>query len=161
MRRTILATAFLAATASPAFADTADDCVQFDNLALKIEGCTAAIHSGDWAGEDLAWAYNNRALAYQHLGDEEQALRDIDMALELNPGHHTAISIRGFLRARRGEYAGAVRDWRRSFEIGGPEFIAAWREYLESFGYYVGADDGRYNAAMEEALFACSGNPEC
>lgn len=161
MRRTIIATAFLAATASPASADTADDCVQFDNLALKIEGCTAAIHSGDWSGVDLAWAYNNRALAYQHLGDEAQALRDIDMALELNPNYHTAINIRGFLRARRGEYAGATRDWRRSFELGGPDFLDAWREYLQSFGYYVGSEGAPYGPAIEEALFACSGNPEC
>lgn len=112
-------------------------------------------------GEDLAWAYNNRALAYQHLGDEVKALRDIDTVLELSPSHHTAISIRGFLRARRGEYAGAVRDWRRSFELGGSEYVNAWREYLESFGYYVGADGDVLSPAMEEAMFACSGNPEC
>ena len=90
-----------------------------------------------------------------------QALRDIDKALELNPQHHTAINIRGFLRARRGESEGATRDWGRSFEIGGRDFILAWQEYLISFGYYAGANDGVYGSVMERAMFVCARDPDC
>ena len=119
------------------------------------------IESGQWTGKGLLWAYNNRALAHQKLGNNALALADVDRTLELDPLKHTTLNIRGKLRARLGNLDGAARDWARSFELGGVQFVRAHQEWLRFHGHYTGSIDGVYGPAMRKAMYACSRDLDC
>ena len=144
-----------------AMADMADDCEQTVDWYLKIQGCTQVIDSGEWSGSALSWAYSNRALAYQHLGDNNRALAEIDQALELEPTAYQTLNIRGNLRARLGNTDGADRDWTRSFELGGADYVRTFQDWLKYHGYFSGPIDGVYGRAMRDAMFACSKDLDC
>ena len=146
---------------APARADMDDDCTQTKDWRLKIEGCTSVIATGGENDPGVSWAYSNRALAYQHLGENGTALRDIDRALELEPTAYQTLNIRGNLRARMGLNDGAERDWARSFELGGAEYVKTFQDWLQYHGHYSGAIDGVYGAAMRRAMFACSEDLDC
>src|ERR1700747_1083569 len=51
----------------------------------KIGGCTALIQSKRYAGKDLAFAFNNRVLAYYDKRDFARAIADFNDALRLDP----------------------------------------------------------------------------
>src|ERR1700756_1744124 len=50
---------------------------------LQIQGCTALIESKAYAGKELAFAFNNRGLAYYHKQDFESALASLNQAIAL------------------------------------------------------------------------------
>lgn len=147
--------------AGSARADMGDDCYQTEDWNLKLAGCTRVIESGQWKESDLAWAYSNRGLAYQFLGDDAAALREIDKALELEPLSHRTLNIRGSLRARTGNMQGAERDWKKSFELGGSGFVQAHQDWMRSLGHYTGPSDGVYGPRMREAMHACAQDLAC
>lgn len=161
MRRTLVAALLALSLTAPARADMANDCEQTADWDRQIGGCTAVIDSGHWTGARLAWAYTNRGLAYQFRGRNREALENIDQALALNPLDPQALNIRGFLRARLGDSAGATVDWERSFALGGPAFVRSHQDWMQARGHYAGAIDGVYRAAMRRALFACAEDPAC
>ena len=162
MRKWVWGAAFIgAALATAGHADIDDDCTQTKDWRLKIEGCTSVIATGGENDPGVSWAYSNRALAYQHLGENRTALRDIDKALELEPTAYQTLNIRGNLRARMGLREGAERDWARSFELGGAEYVKTFQDWLQYHGHYRGPLDGVYGTSMREAMFACSKDLDC
>jgi len=107
----------LSAVAAPARAGMVEDCVQALDWNLTIGGCTAAIRSGQWQGKNLAWAYTNRGLAYDNLGEYRRAIQDFDQALRLDPGDAFAYNGRGSAYRKLGEYRRAIEDFDQAIRL--------------------------------------------
>src|SRR5690348_5084544 len=54
-----------------------DQCTDWEGkkfpIDARIDGCTRTIGSGKYRGKNLAWAYDNRGLAYKNKGDLDLA----------------------------------------------------------------------------------------
>ena len=97
-----------------------DRCASNDrNIALdqRIEACTAAIASGRWSGPGLAWAYNNRSLAYILQGDYDRAIADADEAIRLDPNDAVAFNNRGVGYGGKEVYDRAIADYNEAIRI--------------------------------------------
>ena len=152
---------FLSTLAPQARADMAEDCAQERDPDLSIGGCTAAIHSGEWQGTDLAWAYYNRGSAYDDLGDHRRAIEDYTQALRLDPGDGSAYQNRGVSHESLGEYARAAADWERAIRIDGASRAEWWQNYMKGKGHYAGAIDGVFTPGLRRDLLACAIDPAC
>ncbi len=96
--------------AGPATADDVDDCVQGADAALQRSACTAVIDARRDSGEDLSWAYYNRALAAYSLGEYEPAIRDLDAAIAIGPDYGNAFGLRCSANFRLGNNEAALDD---------------------------------------------------
>eukprot|EP00002_Diphylleia_rotans_P028860 TRINITY_DN5833_c0_g1_i5.p1 TRINITY_DN5833_c0_g1~~TRINITY_DN5833_c0_g1_i5.p1 ORF type:complete len:687 (-),score=117.54 TRINITY_DN5833_c0_g1_i5:533-2593(-) len=63
-----------------------------------------------------ASCFSNRALAYFKLGVYDNALRDVEMALDLRP-HHNLIYQRGLIRFAQQLYDSAIRDFEEAIQM--------------------------------------------
>jgi tetratricopeptide (TPR) repeat protein len=83
---TVLGPAFMAA---PALAQVLKDwkCTGDTDIpwAEQVIGCSNAINSGKFTGEQLAAAFNNRGGAYGATGDLDHALTDFNQAIRVDP----------------------------------------------------------------------------
>ena len=80
---------------SAAVADTSQDCAQNRDRNLIILACSEIIGHGG----NVAWAYYNRGNAHRAKGENDRAIADYTMAIEINPKHANAFNSRG--RQRR------------------------------------------------------------
>src|SRR5262245_52596486 len=78
--------------ATPAIAHTQQQIEWCENksrafsMDQQIDGCTAAIRSGDkWSQKELASYFNRRGVAYRTKGDLDRAIADFDEAIRLEP----------------------------------------------------------------------------
>ncbi len=123
MLRAALVFGALVLTAPPAAALTQqqlDACVKMSagiSLDQKIDGCTAAIESGGWSGAKLAWAFNNRAIAYQLKGDLDRAFAYLDQAIRLDPNDAPAYANRGMIYQARDDLDHAVADYDEAIRL--------------------------------------------
>ena len=92
----------------------------------QIDACTAAIGSGRWSGAGLAWAYNNRSLAYILRGDSDRAIADADEAIRLDPNDAAAFNNRGNGYREKGEYDRATADYTETIRID-PTYALAFK----------------------------------
>src|SRR5262249_14194116 len=69
------------------------------------------------AGKAAAPCFYNRALAFEALGQSEQALRDYDQALHLDRRFANAALNRGMLHYREKRYDAAIADLHRAREL--------------------------------------------
>src|SRR5262249_10248465 len=76
----------------------------------RIDGCTAAIQSGNHWGKSLSSAYYNRGIAYFKKGQYDFAIADFDHAIELDPTSSFALNNRGTAYARKGQFERAIAD---------------------------------------------------
>ncbi len=102
-------------------------------LELKEYGKAIADLSQSLKRHPDAGVLTNRALAYQAFGQEEDALRDLDRAIELDPHQVAAWFNRGTLYLKRGRWKKALADLDRAVELApeapGPYFnraVAYW-----------------------------------
>jgi len=147
MRHTVFIIATLAALLAPtasARAGMEEDCMQVHDLDTKVSGCTAVIRSGQWQGKELAWAYNNRGLAYTYLGNPARAIEDYDQALRLDPGLAVAYLGRGVVYRNLGEHARAIEDYDEALRLD-PDDAAAYRNRGIAYGTL-----GEYRRAIED-----------
>jgi tetratricopeptide (TPR) repeat protein len=77
---------------------------------LTISTCTAFIHSDRPPPADLADAYYNRGLAYDHKGLFDQAIKDFDQALALKSDPARAYNGRGTAYEDKGLHDQAITD---------------------------------------------------
>ena len=84
---------------------------------IQIGGCTAAIQSGQWKSEDLAWAFKNRGIAYDNKGQYDRAIQDYDQAIKLNPSNAIAFSARGVAYGNKGQYDRAIQDHDQAIKL--------------------------------------------
>ncbi len=120
--RAMIAAVIAIAAALPGAAQTdaqanIGGCIQDADVILRIEACTRVIKAGDLAGPDLAWAFNNRGLAYQQLKRPERALGDYNTALLLDPNYAVGYNNRGNVLAAMNDLQGALSDHTRAIEL--------------------------------------------
>ena len=66
----------------------------------------------------VAFAYNFRGEARQILGDNEEALKDYNKAIEINPNYAMAYQNRGMLRqSHTFDYLGALKDYNMAIRL--------------------------------------------
>lgn len=157
MRLTAIAFVFAMLMPGAASADAAadiDGCIQESDVILRIESCTRIIKSEALTGKELAWAFNNRGLAYEQVRRPERALGDYNTALLLDPNYAVGFNNRGNVLASMGDIEGAVADHTRAIELD-PEYAHAF--------YNRGADFeqlGDLEAAVRDYTRAIEADPE-
>jgi tetratricopeptide (TPR) repeat protein len=109
----------------------------------SVSGCTWAIQSGKWQGEDLAWAYYDRAIAYGAEGKNELSVADYTDAIRLKPNYADAFGNRcqSYLNLHR--YDLAIADCSNALRIR-PD---ATDFYDRALGYY---DKAQYQQSVED-----------
>src|SRR4029078_1272833 len=123
--RPLLAIFWLAAIASPAFAQTVLDrerglCAnQDDHLSLdtQIVACTHVIQTSNQASDRIAAAYNNRANAFRDQGNFDMALSDYAQAIRLKPDYANAFNNRGIAYRAQHDYARAMADFNEAIRL--------------------------------------------
>ena len=84
---------------------------------LAVDYYTRCIDAGGLTTEDLANTYTNRGVAYYHKGDYDQAIRDYDGAIRLNPDFAFAYNNRGIAYYQNAAYDLAVRDYDEAIRL--------------------------------------------
>lgn len=92
------------------------DCLSDDNE-RRVTGCSELIDGGELSGQQLSLAYSMRALAYSLTGLYDQALRDYDEAIRLNPSFAVALNNRAWTYFKSGKPGRGVGDVERSLEL--------------------------------------------
>ena len=82
-----------------------------DDPERRIEGCSALIQSSQESDINLAEALYDRGLAYRHRGNYEDAIKDFDQALRLNPSFADAFYERGSAYSHLRNYVRAIQDY--------------------------------------------------
>jgi tetratricopeptide (TPR) repeat protein len=114
---TLLATlALIAAVAATARADEMVDCLGDDNE-RRINGCTALIERGGLSKLELSEAYARRALGYSLKGQYQTAIRDYDVAIEMQPSYAIALNNRAWAYFRWGKAAVGLPDVEKSLKL--------------------------------------------
>ena len=70
----------------------------------QVSSWTVAIQSGRWSGKNLAWAFQDRGLAYYDKRDYDNAIADYDQAIRLDPNNAKAFNFRGLAYYRKQDY---------------------------------------------------------
>jgi tetratricopeptide (TPR) repeat protein len=109
MLRVIILSVIAAMVVSTARADALSDCDQQQDADLAVAGCTQRIDQAGTPAE-RARAHANRGRAYGGKGQYEQAIRDLDKAIELNPQDAGAHATRGRVYLATGKHDDAIRD---------------------------------------------------
>lgn len=127
MRRILIALAVTLAV-TPAWAQTADQVAAAHcggaNPDLAIAGCTVLIQKPNQTKDVLVFAYNDRAWAYHKLGKDENGLRDVNMALILEPENAGVIETRAEINEKLGHRDAAIADYRAALKLD-PKMIQA------------------------------------
>ncbi len=123
-----LAAAFFFVSAAPlalaplsAWAGPREDC--FSATAepeAKIKGCTFVLQqrASSSGNPQTAFAYNNRCLGHNKLGQYDLAIDDCTKSIDLkNPGSQIPYKNRGDAYIGKGDYVSAVADYTRAIEL--------------------------------------------
>jgi tetratricopeptide (TPR) repeat protein len=122
MKRTVGLVAMLAlvvalATTSARSQDASQlDCYGRDND-RRIEGCTALIEGGGMSPSQLASIYAMRALAYSLKGEYATAIRDYDIAIQMQPNFAVALNNRAWAYFRWGKADIGLPDVEESLRL--------------------------------------------
>lgn len=96
-----------------------------------VEACRRAVTSGaspeaaQYARELASWALNRRGQLKADAGRDQEALRDFEEAIRVDPKRWRAIHNRGVLLAQAGEFEKAFDDFHRTIQLN-PEFPKAY-----------------------------------
>jgi Flp pilus assembly protein TadD len=96
-----------------AFADSAQDCAQTQDVDLRIAGCTALIRS---SSTDLG-AYHNRGVAYWTKGEYSLAIADYDHVLRFDPKQAGTWNNRGLVYSSLKQYVRAAIDFNEALRL--------------------------------------------
>src|SRR5258708_5846685 len=88
-----------------------------DDPERSIVGCSALIQSNQEPGINTADAFYYRGLAYRRKGDYEDASKDFDEALRLNPSFTDAFYQRGSAYAHQRDYVRAIQDYDQTIRL--------------------------------------------
>jgi len=100
--------------------------------------------------KEYAEVYNNRGVAYAKLNKYEQAIKDYDRAIELNPALAEVYNNRGITYAELNKYDQAIEDYDKAIELN-PNYADAYNNrgitYTKLNKYEQAIED--YNRAIE------------
>ena len=84
----------------------------------SIAGCTKVLARGDkeTAGT-RASAYYNRGVSYRNKSDDDRALADYEMSIQLNPQYANPYNGRGNVKADRNDLDGALADYNEALRL--------------------------------------------
>lgn len=89
-------------------------CSKASDTETKLRECSIAIDGGTLSKDAVANALLIRASAYDERGDHDQAIKDLDDSIKLNPSSFRAIDTRGWEYLRKFEYKRAIEDFDQS-----------------------------------------------
>ena len=112
------------------------------NYGLAIDYYTRCIDAGGLTTEDLANTYSNRGVAQYHKGDYDQAVRDYDEAIQLDPDDAESYYNRGLAHYHNAAYDQAVRDYDEAIRLD-PDDAESY--YNRGLAHY-------HNAAFDQAV---------
>jgi tetratricopeptide (TPR) repeat protein len=112
LRKALLGLASLAAIAV-ARAEAPEDCTQLQDLPKTMAACTIYIDSGQGNAHDRSVAHFHRGTALGIGGQLDQALPDLDKAIELDPTWSPPYSNRARVYVGKGEPVRALPDYDR------------------------------------------------
>jgi tetratricopeptide (TPR) repeat protein len=112
----LAAVVLIAAVATAARAEDSLLCFGEDNEG-RIRGCTALIERGGLVGDKLAQIYAQRALAHSLLGQYSTAIRDYDVAIQMQPSFAVALNNRAWAYFRWGKAAIGLPDVEKSLQL--------------------------------------------
>lgn len=102
-------------------ADAAKDAWKRCSKALdgerKLQECSIAVKSGALPNDIVANALLIRASAYDQRGDFDQAIKDLDESIRLNPSSSHAVDTRGWEYLRKFDYKQAIENFDRAIEL--------------------------------------------
>lgn len=84
---------------------------------LRIQGCTAAIQSGQWSGKNLAWAFIDRCFGYFIKRDYDSAVADCNQAIQLDPTNAYSYELGGTAYRGKGDYDSAIKAFDRAIVL--------------------------------------------
>ena len=103
------------------WADAAKDawkkCSRANDSETKIRECTVAVNSGTLSKDVVARALLLRASAYDEKGDYDQAFKDLDQSVTLDPSSSRIVDSRGWEYLRTFDYKKAIEDFDRSIQL--------------------------------------------
>ena len=76
-----------------------DDCRQPLEDDRRIAGCTNVINDGSTSPRLRSIAFNNRAIAWRHKGQYDQAIQDHNEAIKLTPDFAAAFNSRAIVNS--------------------------------------------------------------
>jgi tetratricopeptide (TPR) repeat protein len=129
----------------PAFADDKDTCAKAAGDE-RIAACTRVIAAGRG---NLAWAYNNRGLAYRAKGDNDRAIADYDAAIRLDPKDAHAYNNRGIAYRAKGDNDRAIADSDQAIRLN-PKYAHAYNN--RGIAYRAKGDNDRAIADYDQAI---------
>ncbi len=97
-------------------AETALDCYA-ENPELRIRGCTLLLEQGNLSPLDRAGVLASRALARSLKGWYEDAIKDYDQSIALNPNSPVALNNRAWAYFRWGKPANGADDVEKSLRL--------------------------------------------
>jgi tetratricopeptide (TPR) repeat protein len=115
------------------------------DLDAKISGCTRIIDRGSREPvKKRAAAYGNRGFAFRQKGDYDQAIRDFDEAVRLNPKDAVVYYDRGVAYGRKGEVDREISDYDEAIRLD-PRFAYAYNNRGVAY-----RQKGNYDGAMRD-----------
>jgi len=109
-----------------------------------IAACTGVIAGDRGPTRDLAWAYDNRGLAYASKGQYDRAIQDYNVAISLDPSDANAYNNRGDAFHRKRQLELAIEDYDRAILID-PKLARAFNNRGNAY-----FDEGRTERAIED-----------
>jgi tetratricopeptide (TPR) repeat protein len=118
-----------------------------------IQGCTAVIQAGRQILDRLAFAYNNRGVAYRLKAEYDKAIDDFDEAIKLRPNYPNAFNNRGVAYRNKGDLDHAMADYDQAITLK-PDYLAAY--YNRGL---VLQETGAYDKAIADFTTVLRANP--
>jgi tetratricopeptide (TPR) repeat protein len=104
------------AAAAASSTDDSIDCFSADNE-RRIVGCTALIERGDATTTEMSAIYAMRALAYSLKGEYGTAIKDYDVAIQMQPNFAVALNNRAWAYFRWGKAETGLPDVEKSLRL--------------------------------------------
>jgi tetratricopeptide (TPR) repeat protein len=123
----------------------------------QIEGCSAAIGSGQLSPQNTSAAFNNRGNGFMRKQQIDRALQDYDQAIRINPANALALRNRADAYRIKGRYDRAIEDYDQSIRLNAtaaPAFFGrALALYAKALGDFdaVLAGDLYFDRAIQDA----------
>jgi tetratricopeptide (TPR) repeat protein len=152
-RATISLATALALMLAPALAQTLQDlkCTGNPDIPwdVQIAGCTDAINSGKFTGQNLATLFVNRGIAHAAKGELDPAIADYGEAIRLDPKYVAAFTDRGIAYRAKGDLDRAIADYDQAIGLD-PTFAVAFNNRGRAF--LAKKDYGRAIADYDQAI---------
>lgn len=117
---------------------------------IMITICSDALQTANLPPPSLARVHANRGIAYETIGQHQNAVNDLNIALDLDPKDELAILNRGFAYNGLGQYDAAAADYNRAIALDPTDATAfGARGDLESRNWQLDAAIADYQKATQ------------